>query len=98
MNTRPERLAHWLFELFEVSPRPPIDLETLASRMGIDQILDADMIEDGRLVQSSDRAVVHLRRNLNPRRRRFTLAPRTRPSGSCSPTGTSHRLQTFRGL
>ena len=43
MNTRPERLAHWLFELFEVSPRPPIDLETLAARMGIDQVLDADM-------------------------------------------------------
>ena len=32
------------------------------------------MVEDGRLVQSSDRAVVHLRRDLHPRRRRFTLA------------------------
>ncbi len=74
MSPYPERLAHWLFDSFGVSPRPPIDLETLAARMGIDQILDTDMVEDGRLVQSSDRAVVHLRRNLNLRRRRFTLA------------------------
>ena len=74
MNTRSERLAQWLFELFEVPPRPPVDLETLATRMGIDQILDTDMIEDGRLVQDRDKAVVHLRRGLNRRRRRFTLA------------------------
>ncbi|MCQ3808594.1 MAG: ImmA/IrrE family metallo-endopeptidase [Acidimicrobiia bacterium] len=74
MSANPERLAHWLFDSFEVSPRPPIDLETLAVRMGIDQVLDTDMVEDGRLVQSSDRAVVHLRLNLHPRRRRFTLA------------------------
>lgn len=74
MNTDPDRLAHWLFDSFEVSPQPPIDLETLATRMGIDQILDTDMVEDGRLVQSRERAVVHLRRDINPRRRRFTLA------------------------
>ena len=74
MNANPERLAHWLFGSFGVSPQPPIDLNTLAARMGIDEILDADIIEDGRLVQSSGRAVVHLRRDLNPRRRRFTLA------------------------
>lgn len=74
MTAHPERLARWLFGSFGVAPRPPIDLETLAARMGIDQILDTDMIEDGRLVQSRDRAVIHLRRDLNPRRRRFTLA------------------------
>lgn len=74
MNTNPERLARWIFDSFEVSPQPPIDLETLAARMGIDQILDADMVEDGRLEQSPEHAVVHLRRDINPRRRRFTLA------------------------
>jgi len=74
MTAHPERLAHWLFDSLGVSPRPPINLETLAARMGICRILDADMVEDGRLVQSSGRAVVHLRRDLNPRRRRFTLA------------------------
>lgn len=74
MTKHPELLARWLFHSVGISPQPPIDLETLATHMGIDQILSADMVEDGRLVQNRDQAVIHLRHDLNPRRRRFTLA------------------------
>lgn len=74
MTGRSDAFATWLFECLEVSSRPPIDLEALASRIGVEQIRDTDMAEDGRLVQDGRRSVVYLRRGLGRGRRRFTLA------------------------
>ncbi len=74
MNTCPDQLARWLLDLCEVPSRPPVDLETLAARMGVGQILETDMVEDGRLVHDRDQTIIHLRRGLNAGRRRFTLA------------------------
>ena len=74
MNTGPDQLARWLLDLCDVPTRPPVDLETLAARMGVDQVLETDMVEDGRLVQGRDRTIIHLRRGVNAGRSRFTLA------------------------
>ena len=74
MTERSNALAAWLFDRLELPTRPPIDLEVVASRMGVEQIRDADMAEDGRLEQDGRRAVVYLRHGLSHGRRRFTLA------------------------
>lgn len=74
MTERSDALTQWLFERLELPTRPPIDLEVLASRMGVERIQEADMAEDGRLEQDGRRAVVYLRHGLSRGRRRFTLA------------------------
>jgi hypothetical protein len=53
---------------------PPIDLKALAYEMGVDEIRDADLIEDGRLEHEPGRVVVYLRSAAPRRRRTFTLA------------------------
>ncbi len=74
MTERSDALTAWLFDRLELPTRPPVDLEVLASRMGVEQIRDTDMAEDGRLEQDAHRAVVYLRHGLSRGRRRFTLA------------------------
>ena len=74
MTERSDVLTAWLFQRLDLPPRPPIDLELLASRMGVERVYEADMAEDGRLEQDGKRAVIYLRHGLSRGRRRFTLA------------------------
>lgn len=74
MTQRSDALAAWLLDRLDLPPRPPIDLELLAVRMGVEDIHETDMAEDGRLEQDGKRAVVYLRDGLGHGRRRFTLA------------------------
>lgn len=74
MTARSDALAAWLFERLDVPSRPPVDLELLAKRMGVIEIRNTEMVEDGRLEQDGKRAVVYLRSDLGHGRRRFTLA------------------------
>jgi Zn-dependent peptidase ImmA (M78 family) len=67
-------LARWLFERLRIRHEPLVDVEALASRMGIDAIEDIKMIEDGRLEQDGRTATIYLRAGLPDRRRRFTVA------------------------
>ena len=43
-----EQLAQRIAEQFELGP-PPVDVEYLASLLGVDQIVEALLIEDGRM-------------------------------------------------
>ncbi len=74
MTERSDVLTALLFQRLYLPPRPSIDLELLASRMGVERIHEADMAEDGRLEQDGKRAVIYLRHGLSRGRRRFTLA------------------------
>jgi hypothetical protein len=53
---------------------PPIDLETLAHRVGAETILSADMTDDGRFVDTPTATRIFLNSTERKERRRFTLA------------------------
>ena len=74
MTSRSDAISQWLFERCDLPTEPPIDLEQLAVKMGVTNIYETDMAEDGRLEQDGRQATVHLRRGLGAGRRRFTLA------------------------
>ena len=74
MTSDSDLLAFWLFQRLDVSSQPPIDLEALATRMGVDEVCETEMAEEGRLEPHGLRATVYLRRGLGRGRRRFTLA------------------------
>ena len=74
MTRRSEALASWLFQRLNVQPQPPIDLDALAAQMGIREIREADMAEEGRLEHDGVSAIVYIRHSLSLGRRRFTLA------------------------
>lgn len=68
-----DQLAMRVLETAGIPARPPIPLEDLARRLGVDEIVDTPMVEDGRLERRSGRTVVFLRRDAWSNRRRFTL-------------------------
>jgi hypothetical protein len=68
-----EQLARRVFEATEITPEPPIPLRRLARKLGVDEIVQASMVEDGRLEQAGGRTVVFLREASLPTRQRFTL-------------------------
>ena len=74
MTSQSDVLASWLFRRLDVPACPPIDLEALATRMGVSEVYETEMAEDGRLEPRGLRAIVYLRRGLGRGRRRFTLA------------------------
>lgn len=69
-----DNLVTWLLDRVQVPAVPPVDVEHLARAMGIDSIINATMIEDGRLEQDGRSAVIYLRDGLPESRRRFTIA------------------------
>jgi len=73
VNTRAGRLARDISERFQLG-QPPIDVEYLVSQLGVDQVTEADLIEDGRMVRSGDRTNIIVRAGLSRERRRFTIA------------------------
>ena len=74
MTERSDAIAAWLLERLDLTHRPGIDLNLLATRMGVVEILEAEMAEDGRLEQDGRRATIYLRSGLGRGRQRFTLA------------------------
>lgn len=74
MTSQSDALASWLFQWLDVPSHPPIDLEALAARMGVDKVCETEMAEDGRLETYGSHAIVYLRSGLHHGRRRFTLA------------------------
>lgn len=74
MSELADELATWLFDHVQLPANPPIDVEELARRMGIDAIKTARMFEDGRLEQDGRHATIYLRERLPATRRRFTIA------------------------
>lgn len=74
MSDLADDLSLWLFDRVQIATSPPIDVEDLARRMGIDAIKNAEMVEDGRLEQDGNTATIYLRNGLPDSRRRFTIA------------------------
>ena len=73
MNARASRLAQEIAETFELGP-PPIDIERLVSQLGVDQVIEAHLIEDGRMERSEGLTRIIVREGLSRERRRFTIA------------------------
>jgi hypothetical protein len=67
-------LAHRLFELADVPWAPPVPVESLAQRLGVDRITFVDLLEDGSLERHGSATQILIRRDLHEARRRFTIA------------------------
>ena len=73
MNSRASRLAQDIAERFRLGP-PPIDIEHLVNQLGVDQVIEAPLIEDGRMERSEGLTRIIVRAGLSRERRRFTIA------------------------
>ena len=73
MNSRASRLAQDITEKFRLGP-PPIDIEHLVNQLGVDQVIEAPLIEDGRMERSEGSTRIIVRAGLSRERRRFTIA------------------------
>ena len=68
-----ERLARSITEQFELG-LPPVDVEYLAGLLGVDQIVEALLVEDGRMERLGGSTRIVIRSSLAQQRRRFTIA------------------------
>ncbi len=57
-----------------LQPEPPIDVHLLAKRLGIVEIAEARLMEDGRLERADGQTKILVRRGVSTGRRRFTIA------------------------
>ena len=64
-----EAVAH----VFRVGP-PPVDVERLARQLGVDEIVRAPLVEDGRLERRRGSTRIRLRNDISHQRMRFTIA------------------------
>lgn len=72
-----ERLDDLVAKLLQESgtpAEPPIDLHDLAMRIGVDEVLTAELVEDGRLEHSPSHTRIMLNGSVSEPRRRFTFA------------------------
>lgn len=58
----------------DVAPEPPIDLVRVAQRLGVDEITEAQLVEDGRLEHTPYHVRILLQQDASYPRKRFTLA------------------------
>jgi hypothetical protein len=63
-----------LLEAFKMSICPPIDIERVAAHLGVSDILETDLLEDGRLERIGQRTIIYVRSSTGTERRRFTVA------------------------
>lgn len=92
-----DQLAAELLAGAHVAAAPPIDVELVARRLGIANILDADLVEDGRLeLRDGQHTILLRRRDVTPKRRRFTIAHELGhlALGVDLTTGIAHRNQS----
>ncbi len=74
MSRELDALASWLLDRCGVKQTPPINLHVLARQMGVSDISEADLVEDGHLVYSAGQGRICVRRGLSIERQRFTIA------------------------
>ena len=73
MKPTADRIARSIAERFALGP-PPIDVEALADALGVDEVVSADLVEDGRLERTDGTTRIVVRRGVSTQRRRFTIA------------------------
>jgi hypothetical protein len=73
VNSRASRLARDIAERYRLGP-PPIDIEHLVNQLGVDQVIEAPLIEDGRMERMEGLTRIIVRADLSRERRRFTIA------------------------
>lgn len=71
--SRVDGLAARVLEVMGIAHTPPIDVERVAHLLGVSEIVDADLVEDGRLECVSGAHRIVLRQGLRVTRRRFTV-------------------------
>ena len=70
-----DALALRVLSSYGVASQPVVDVHALAYRMGVHAIMDAPLLEDGHITRNeAGHAVIRLRQDAPPARRRFTLA------------------------
>lgn len=75
VNFSADAIAADLLARTGLDHHPPIDVEELARRLGVSQIVDADIVEDGRLEIANGKPTIYLRdQGTSLSRRRFTIA------------------------
>lgn len=67
-------IAAWMLERHGIAPAPPVNVEQLARGMGVSEIVELDVPEDGRLETGRGGARIVVKRGAAAARRRFTLA------------------------
>ena len=73
VNAIAERLAGAIAEQYNCS-QPPIDIEALAANLGVDEVIDKPLLEDGRLERYGGSTKILVRSDISASRRRFTIA------------------------
>ena len=73
MSPAADQLARAVARNFDLGP-PPIDIEGLSSLLGIDEIVEGSLVEDGRLDRTDGSARIVVRAGVSSQRRRFTIA------------------------
>lgn len=66
-------LAARVLDVLGFAAVPPVDVERVAQRLGISEIVDEELVEDGRLECVNGEHRILLRRGLKGTRRRFTV-------------------------
>jgi IrrE N-terminal-like domain len=75
VNALAESLASALLSDAGMEHEPPVHIERLAQKLGVANIVEADIVEDGRLEGHVGHHTIYVRRrNVTPQRRRFTIA------------------------
>jgi IrrE N-terminal-like domain len=68
-----DRLATEVLKATGVPPTPPVPVDIIARALGVDDIVEAGMIEEGRLELSQDATRIILNQQVGMARKRFTL-------------------------
>jgi hypothetical protein len=74
MMTTIDDLATQVLRDLGLSSEPPIDVDLVARRLGVVEITDALLVEDGRLEREGAQTRILIRRGVRTGRRRFTVA------------------------
>lgn len=73
MNFGADQLARAVAEGFQVGS-PPINVEDLAIKLGVDEILEGQLVEDGKMERSDGTTRIIVRSGMSQQRLRFTIA------------------------
>ncbi len=74
MGERIDRLVEDLLRFVGIPPAPPIPLEKIAHALGVREIIECELLEEGRLERNPEVTRILLNQSVSPQRRRFTLA------------------------
>jgi hypothetical protein len=74
MMTAIDDLAMQVLRDLKISSEPPIDVDVVAKHLGVVEISEARLVEDGRLERTGTHSRILIRRGVHAGRRRFTVA------------------------